>query len=217
MSFYLAQPYELQPKTIWDGGHGVDTQGKRSADVDGDGHADMLENEFNDALVARLNMAHSLNGLLSETTSTVHQDVSLRQRVSFANQVHRKHLGQTGMPTFFVSLHADSFNDPSVSGRKIFVSPNASQWSQALARFLDGYLHHEADLKIMRRPISSGVHTANFYVLRKTIMPAILIECGFMTNEHDRNLMMQETYRNYLSYHISLGIKLFYQHNNLLR
>ncbi len=40
-----------------------------------------------------------------------------------------------------------------------------------------------------------GVKKANFAVLRETRMPAILIECGFMTNREEAALLMEKAYR----------------------
>jgi len=40
-----------------------------------------------------------------------------------------------------------------------------------------------------------GVKKANYAVLRETRMPAVLIECGFMTNREEAALLMSNAYR----------------------
>lgn len=40
-----------------------------------------------------------------------------------------------------------------------------------------------------------GIKRANFYVLRETNMPAVLVECGFMDNRKEAELLMSDDYR----------------------
>jgi len=57
-------------------------------------------------------------------------------------------------------------------------------------------------------PISSrGVKQAGFYVLRGAFMPAILIECAFVSNPDEEKLLKQESFRKKLAYSIYCGIK----------
>ncbi len=51
-----------------------------------------------------------------------------------------------------------------------------------------------------------GVRQANFYVLRNNFMPAVLVECGFLSNKSEEKLLRQIDHRERLAEGISRGI-----------
>jgi N-acetylmuramoyl-L-alanine amidase len=51
-----------------------------------------------------------------------------------------------------------------------------------------------------------GVRQANFYVLRNNFMPAVLVECGFLSNKSEEKLLRQLDHRERLAEGISRGI-----------
>lgn len=51
-----------------------------------------------------------------------------------------------------------------------------------------------------------GIKRANFYVLKKSIIPAILIEVGFITNPKEENLFRGSGYKDLLAENIAKGI-----------
>jgi N-acetylmuramoyl-L-alanine amidase len=51
-----------------------------------------------------------------------------------------------------------------------------------------------------------GVRQANFYVLRNNFMPAVLVECGFLSNKSEEKLLRQTDHRERLAEGISRGI-----------
>jgi N-acetylmuramoyl-L-alanine amidase len=54
-----------------------------------------------------------------------------------------------------------------------------------------------------------GVRQANFYVLRNGFMPAVLVECGFLSNRSEEKLLRQNNHRERLAEGISRGIAEF--------
>ena len=53
---------------------------------------------------------------------------------------------------------------------------------------------------------SRGVHSANFYVLRRAKMPSILLETGFISNSNDEALLKQPAFRDKIVDAISRGL-----------
>ncbi|MGI8432865.1 MAG: N-acetylmuramoyl-L-alanine amidase family protein [Chthoniobacterales bacterium] len=51
-----------------------------------------------------------------------------------------------------------------------------------------------------------GIRRRGFYVLRKTNIPSILVECGFLTNPTEAQLALQSSYRDRLAQRIADGI-----------
>ena len=54
-----------------------------------------------------------------------------------------------------------------------------------------------------------GVRQANFYVLRNNFMPAVLVECGFLSNRSEEKLLRDDDHRERLAEGISRGIAEF--------
>src|SRR5213080_678088 len=52
-----------------------------------------------------------------------------------------------------------------------------------------------------------GVRRRGFYVLRKTTIPAVLVECGFLTNATEANFAQSSDYRQKLAEEIGRGIR----------
>lgn len=85
---------------------------------------------------------------------------------------------------YFVSLHTNASVNPQASGTEVLVYSQSSP-AYELARSVLEQLRLSTGLR------SRGVVTRpGLYVLRKTAMPAILVEMGFITNPEDASLMV---------------------------
>ena len=51
-----------------------------------------------------------------------------------------------------------------------------------------------------------GIRSAEFYVLRKCRLPAVLVECGFLTNPTEAQLALTTVYREQIAEQIAAGI-----------
>jgi N-acetylmuramoyl-L-alanine amidase len=51
-----------------------------------------------------------------------------------------------------------------------------------------------------------GIRRRGYYVLRRTSIPAVLVECGFLTNPTESRLVLQSSYRERLAQRIAYGI-----------
>lgn len=116
------------------------------------------------------------------------EDMSLNRRVDKANRIHQKNGN-----SIYVSIHANAFGDG-----KDFNSANGigtfhhyqSTSGKKLAEVLQPHLVAKSGLR--DRGVVANDKWANFYVLRKTNMPAILSENGFMTNLNDAEALMTD-------------------------
>lgn len=113
-----------------------------------------------------------------------HNDRTLKERVNSANLMHRT------TPCLYFSIHANAANTRA-RGFEIFTSVNASKTSQDIAT--DIYEGVEG-LTQYRLPMRKGAGNEkfkreNFYVVRHTVMPAVLVECAFFDNLEDALLL----------------------------
>lgn len=109
-----------------------------------------------------------------ETQLGVSNSTSLRARVDEAN---------TWGADYFISLHTNASEFESASGSEAFVYRRGDE-AEALAENILTQLNLATGL------VNRGVKARpSLYVLRKTAMPATLVELGFITNPGDAALM----------------------------
>ena len=104
----------------------------------------------------------------------------------------------------FVSIHANaiSMSRPDVNGLETFYASDAGQ------RFANTV--HSTVLRAMGMR-DRRVRSARFYVIRRTSMPAILIETGFVTGAEDAPNLADPAWRERMSQAIAEGILLHLQ------
>ncbi|WP_299403501.1 N-acetylmuramoyl-L-alanine amidase [Acaryochloris sp. IP29b_bin.148] len=131
-------------------------------------------------------------GVVVYLTRTREIDVDLPPRVRLAERVRA---------TAFVSIHANaiSMSRPDVNGLETYHAPGARLGSR-LARTV-----HNSILRSLRMP-DRRVRAARFYVVRKTSMPAILVETGFLTGAQDIVRLRNPAWRKQMAQAIAQGI-----------
>lgn len=174
-------------KIMLDAGHGYDTKGKISPDG-------MREYEFNRMVT------YYARALLEEYKDVAvyfahsdEKDIPLQKRANQAN-----HLGVN----CYISIHANAYGKGwnNVRGIETFVYTTKPLISTNLAKKIQNHLVSATGLH------NRGVKTANYHVLRETEMPAVLVECGFMTNREDMKLLRSDSYRKVCAEAIVKGI-----------
>ena len=100
----------------------------------------------------------------------------------------------------FVSIHCNGASAKNVKGISTFHYPN-SEKGKELATEVKNELIKRIDTK------NRGVKQADFYVLRETKCPAVLVECGFITNLNEENKLNTLEYQCKVAVSIIEAIK----------
>ena len=116
----------------------------------------------------------------------------------FVNLTPRANMANGSNADIFVSIHCNSFSDPSAHGLETFGYIGSVKGAQ-LAKSIQDSLVRD---KLYTR--NRGVKTANFSVLRNTKMPAALVELAFISNAQDADIL--RTKQDELALAIAKGI-----------
>ncbi len=128
-------------------------------------------------------------GLRTVMTRSDDTFISLGERVRITDQEK---------DAVFVSVHFNSGLREAARGIETFYG---SPTSAALA-----HLIHKNLLTVTENPEQRGVKPAAFWVLRKTKLRAVLVECGFLTNPDDACVALAEDHRETVATQIAAGI-----------
>jgi len=181
-------------KISLDSGHGLNTAGNRTPDG-------MREWSFNSVVASYI--ANELKGYMDVNTIRV-DDISGKTDVPLSTRTARANGEKADV---YISVHANAYGSGgwnNTQGIETFTYPTASRESFVLAKLVQGEL-----VKATKRN-DRGIKTANFAVLRSTNMPAILVECGFMTNKEEAALLKSDAYRKTCAVAITKGIAAMY-------
>ncbi len=109
----------------------------------------------------------------------------------------------------FVSIHANATRGKrsDVNGLETYYYSGSKGYSLAKN------IHKQILIASTQSP-DRGVRRSRFYVIRKTSMPAALVEIGFVTGIYDAALLRQKAYRDKMSFAIAKGILEFLKVSN---
>ncbi len=130
------------------------------------------------------------NGLYKETDTNKKMS-DLRKRVEIVNDSGADAL---------VSIHQNSFTDESVRGPQVFYY-KTSQSGKVMAENVTKKLH-EMDGEHKREKKTD----TEYYVLKKSVIPAVLVECGFLSNSEEAALLSDNKYQEKIAKAICDGI-----------
>ena len=123
---------------------------------------------------------------------------SLQDRVDFTNANYGE---------IFVSIHVNSATNTSALGTETYYAISTGDMYQEdidLATFVNNQIVNNLNMK------NRGVKEQQYYVIRNTIIPAILVELGFLTNSEDRGKMTNDQYVELFADSIYKGISQYY-------
>lgn len=185
-------PYKF--KVVVDPGHGGNDAGAK--------YGNLYEKDL--TLKISLAMADNLryNGCNVIYTRETDKWVDYKATPKFANDSNAD---------LFVSIHINSNNVKQYNGvSTYYYDPDGYQKDERikLAKAIQAEIIKSDDWK------NRGIIRENFLVIRTTKMPSVLVECGFIVNDSDRNKLIKDETINNFGKNISNGmINYLYQKN----
>lgn len=142
------------------------------------------------ALDTAMRLEHYLKSSGYRTVMTRRSDtfVSLPRRVAIGNQ-HRN--------AIFVSIHYNYTWKSDVSGLETYYYGSSSK---RLAEHVHAGMHKRV------QAYDRGVKFARYHVIRNSDNPAVLVECGFVSNAQERDRVKKGAFRDGIARGIAEGI-----------
>lgn len=192
--------HEDMKTVIIDAGHG----GFDGGAVAGDGTAEKNIN-LNIALVLRdLLKLNGYNTVMTResdisTDSVETQRIASRKKSDLKNRLELTCRYSDGI---FVSIHLNKFTTSAASGTQVFYggnNPLSKQLSDCIQKTVVDNLQPTNHRKIKQA-------TKSTFILFNTKIPAVLVECGFLSNKAELELLKNEEYQKKMAFCIFCGI-----------
>lgn len=168
---------------VLDAGHGGKDQGASGGNA--------IEKEITLAITRKTEKILKDAGYKVKMTREDDTFVELTERAEYANRKDAK---------VFVSIHCNSSEEGEGNGIETFYSEQKGEDGMKLAQLIQENLIMQTEAR------DREVKTADYTVIVRTKMPAVLVETGFLSNDTERALLGQEEYQNKLAKGIADGI-----------
>lgn len=164
-------------------------------------YENVLEDEINLSIATKLMNICIEDGAISSLTRVDDYDLAsqyaknrkredLKKRVEFIN---------SSGADYFISLHLNSYpSNKNVYGPMVYYKRN-DDISKNMAISVMNSLNELAKT-------SKPIHPENFYLFKHTNAPGILVECGFLSNYKERELLLEDKYQEKIAKTIYKGL-----------
>ena len=115
----------------------------------------------------------------------------MEKRVALINEVK---------PIIAVSVHQNSYTDPSIKGAQVFYYTDSKKGESAASLMQEEL--RKVDVENTRQIKENN----NYYMLKNAKTPIIIVECGFLSNVEEAEKLIDEEYQDKMAEAIAKGI-----------
>lgn len=113
---------------------------------------------------------------------------------------------RTNQSDISVSIHQNSFSDSSVHGAQVFY-----YFSSDKSNFLADCIEEGISTTISPDTARKSKANDNYILLKNNPCPAVIVECGFLTNENEGTSLSGTEYQTTIAKAIAQGINSYYE------
>jgi N-acetylmuramoyl-L-alanine amidase len=144
-------------------------------------------------------MTRTDDNCLCKKSDSDKKHVDMRRRISIVNSSNA---------IIAISIHQNSFTQESSRGAQVFYYQNSEQ-GQLLAELIQ---------ESIKGYIKDGNHrlaksNRTYYMLKNSNCPLVIVECGFLSNREEAELLCNDSYQNKIAWGIHLGIREYINNN----
>ncbi len=134
-------------------------------------------------------------GIYDAGSRTIRQ----KKRTDLSN---RENIMNHSEADLFISIHMNKFTDSQYSGPQVFYSANHES-SKVIAESVQQEMISVLE-PVSRREVKKA--GKDIYLLQHAKIPAVLIECGFLSNEREASLLQREDYQKKVAWAVYCGL-----------
>lgn len=180
-------PQKNRPVIILDAGHGG---------IDGGavGSGGLVEKELNLDIAKKLQILFSdadYDVVMTRSEDIMLSDPAITSSKKAGDLYARLKIAKSVENAIFVSIHMNSFSDSKYSGLQVYYSRNDER-SAGIAKTIQDNVKSSLQPENERKIKAA---TDSIYLLHKAPCPAVMIECGFLSNAQDCELLGNSDYR----------------------
>lgn len=193
-------------RILLDAGHGIDTLGKRSPD--GAFREYLWNREIAELTFALLEEhGYDVDMVVTETN-----DIPLKTRVRRINEVCSLHGSQN---VLLLSIHANAAGNGATwmnaKGWSCYTTKGVTKSDRVASCLYDAFEEEFKD-RTIRRDLSDGDPDweEDFYIIKKTSCPAVLLENFFYDNKEECSFLLMEQTKTRIAKAILKGVQYYY-------
>lgn len=134
------------------------------------------------------------NSICSSDAETLHE-------MKVSDMKNRLDIINNSNADLFLSVHMNSFPNPKVGGLHVFYSRNHPEAAETAAAI-------QESIASLTGAKTHSVKTASdtLYLMKNPVPPAILVECGFISNPDEEKMLNDEEYRSKIAFSIANAV-----------
>ena len=188
---------------VIDAGHGGEDGGASSADGLVEKHVNLeISQMLRDMLTAS-----GINVVMTREDDRLLYDrnVDFHGRKKKLDLAARLSIAESTPDSIFVSIHMNSYTNPKYSGLQVWYSQNDPE-SYSLAQSIQSRVQNDLQPDNRRTVKAAG---SSIFLLENATSPAVLIECGFLSNPDEAKKLETAEYKQALAFSIFCAITEF--------
>lgn len=137
---------------------------------------------------------------------------SIREK-KISDTKNRVEIGNNSSADIFVSIHLNKYPQSSIyRGWQTFYQANSSD-STELAQIIQENINKNIDYQNNRKPMK----ITDVYIMEHVKIPAVIVECGFLSNPEESVLLQDESYQSKIAWGIFIGIQNYFYNKTIVK
>lgn len=163
----------------------------------------VLEKDINLAIAKRLSVLLEQSDV--KAVMTREEDNGLydadAERKKVQDMKRRIAVMEDADPDIVVSVHQNSYDGASIKGAQVFFYTGSAE-GKVLADMIQERMVQGLDSDNHRTAKAND----SYYLLKKTTKPIVIVECGFLSNPREAELLADPAYQEWVAWQIHMGI-----------
>ena len=126
-----------------------------------------------------------------------------------ADMKKRKQIIENANADVVISIHMNKFKDTSCHGPVVFYHEDSAE-GEKLAKIMQEKL-----VEALKPEKPRVEKPETYYILRSGDCPCVLVECGFLSNAHDEELLQTQDYQQKCASAIFKGLQLYFSQRTM--